>query len=144
MPKSIQTRCRDPKIQWNLRTTDALGAGLLSFVERLSLSRRLALSKLAPRPSYVWLASSPGFPVWVRLLHSVQTKPRYWPSSGIARVAPHRWNGKHNMAMANMCINVRAIVGLSVLGGYFMYSCLHSGVRLCPLYGVERLPYLGG
>ncbi len=65
-------------VQWNLRTTDALGAGLLSFVEleRLSLSQRLALSKLAPRPRYVWLASSPGFPVWVRLLHCVQPKPR--------------------------------------------------------------------
>ncbi len=41
--------------------------------------------------------------------------------------------------MAIMCINVRAIVGLSVVGGYFIYSCDHSGVRQCPLYGVERL-----
>ncbi len=45
----------------------------------------------------------------------------------IARVAPFCWNGKHSMAMAIMC-NVRAIVGLSVLGGYFIYSCDHSGV----------------
>ncbi len=54
---------------------DTLGAGLFSFVERLSLSRRLTLSKLAPRPRYVWLASSPGFPVWVRplQLHAAQT-----------------------------------------------------------------------
>ncbi len=27
-------------------------------------------------------------------------------------------NGKHNTAMAIMCINVRAIGGLAVLGGY--------------------------
>ncbi len=60
-------------------------------------------------------------------------KPRYWLSSRIARVAPLCWNGKHNTAVAIMCINVRAIVGLSVLEGYFMYSCFHSGVRLCSL-----------
>ena len=29
-------------VQWNLRITDTLGTGLLSFVERLSLSRRLS------------------------------------------------------------------------------------------------------
>ncbi len=131
-------------VQWNLRITDTLGTGLLSFVGRLSLSRRLALSKLAPRPRYVWLASFPGFTGWVRPLHCVRPKPRYWPSSRIARVAPLCWNGQHSTAVAIVCINVRSIVGLSVLGGYFMYSCLHSGVRLCPLYGVERLLYLGG
>ncbi len=37
------------KVWWNLWITDSLGTGLSSFVERLSLSRRLALSKLAPR-----------------------------------------------------------------------------------------------
>ena len=35
-------------IQWNLQTTDTLGAGVLSTVERLSLSRRFANK---PRPS---------------------------------------------------------------------------------------------
>ncbi len=76
LQKTCLWTCFVVVVQWNLRTTDALGAGLLSFVERLSLSRRLVLSKLAPRPRYVWLASSPGFPVWVRLLHCVQPKPR--------------------------------------------------------------------
>ncbi len=76
--------------------------------------------------------------------HCVRPKPRYGPSSRIARVAPLCWNGQHSTATAIMCINVRAIVGLSILGGYFMYSYLHLGVRLCPMYGVERLPYLGG
>ncbi len=28
-------------------------------------------------------------------------------------------------------------MGLSVLGGYFIYSCDHSGVSHCPLYGVS-------
>ena len=27
-------------VQWNLRITDSMGAGFLSFVERLSLSQR--------------------------------------------------------------------------------------------------------
>ena len=35
-------------LQWNLQTTDTLGAGVLSTVERLSLSRRFANK---PRPS---------------------------------------------------------------------------------------------
>ena len=35
-------------IQWNLQTMDTLGAGVLSTVERLSLSRRFANK---PRPS---------------------------------------------------------------------------------------------
>ena len=35
-------------LQWNLQTTDTLGAGVLSAVERLSLSRRFANK---PRPS---------------------------------------------------------------------------------------------
>ena len=39
-------------IQWNLQTTDTLGAGVLSAVERLSLSRRFANK---PRPSILKL-----------------------------------------------------------------------------------------
>ncbi len=54
----------------------------------------------------------------------------------LARVAPLCWNGKHNTAIAVMC---KCIVGLSVLGGYFRYSCDHSEVSQCPLYGVEGL-----
>ncbi len=114
-------------LQWNLRITDTMGTGLLSFVERLSLSRRLALSKLAHSPRYVSIASSPGFLVWVG------------PSSCKARRALLCWNGKHSTAMAIMCINVWAIVGLSVLRGYFIYNCNHSLVSECPLYRVERL-----
>ncbi len=33
------------------------------------------------------------------------------------------------------------VMGLSVR--YFTYSCHYSGVSQCPLFGVERLPYLG-
>ena len=48
-----RTRMRNTDIvecclQWNLQTTDTLGAGVLSTVERLSLSRRFANK---PRPS---------------------------------------------------------------------------------------------
>ncbi len=79
-------------LQWNLRITDTLGTGLLSFVERLSLSRRLALSKLAPSPSYVSIASSPGFPVWVGLSFCKARRA----------LVLLCWNGKHSMAMAIM------------------------------------------
>ena len=41
-------------VQWNLRTKDKLGTELLSFVERLSLSRRLTLI-LVVLPKYVTL-----------------------------------------------------------------------------------------
>ena len=40
------------QVQWNLQTTDTLGAGVLSAVERLSLSQRLANK---PRPSILRL-----------------------------------------------------------------------------------------
>ena len=36
----VQTPAWGPSIQWNLRTKDTLGTGVLSFVQRLSLSRR--------------------------------------------------------------------------------------------------------
>ncbi len=68
-PSSLNTKPQNPlnqasslQIQWYLLMTETLGTGFLSFVGWVSLPRRLALSKLAPRPHYVWLASSPGFP----------------------------------------------------------------------------------
>ncbi len=105
-------------LQWNLRIMDTLGTGLLSFVWRDG--------EVAPRPRCVLIASAPGFPVWVG------------PSSCKARVALLCCNGKLSMTMAIICINVWAIVDLSVLGGYFIYKCDHSVVSQWPLYRVER------
>ncbi len=47
--------------------------------------------------------------------HTVGCLLDFWLSYSIA---PLCWNSKHNTAMATMCMNVRAIVGLSVFGGY--------------------------
>ncbi len=46
--------------------------------------------------------------------------PRYWPSSHIARVAPRSAGMGNSTPMTIMRIVERVIVGLSVLGGYFI------------------------
>ncbi len=119
--------------------TDTLGTGLLSFVGRLSLSRRLALSNLAPRPCYVYLASSPGFTVWVHLLplHAAQTTllAFFWYSKSspslLERETQHG-NGDRVYRYASHRGSVRS-------RRLFMYSCNHSVGSQCPLSGVERL-----
>ncbi len=102
-------------------------------------------SELTPRPHHVWLASSP---VWVRgaptpMLRAAQTMtvPCYWSSSRVARVAPRSAGMGNTAHQWRSCIWLyeRAIVGLSILGGYFIYGCNHYRVRQCPLYRVERL-----
>ncbi len=97
---ALHSKCM---LQWNLWITDTLGTGFLSFVERLSLSQRLALSKLAPRPRYVWLASSSGFPAWVPGVPApIACSPNC--AIRIARVAPLCWNGKTQHGIGEICV----------------------------------------
>ncbi len=134
-------------IHWNLWITDTVGTGFLSFVKRLSLSLKLVrthsqttscLVSLVPRlPSlgtgctHSHVACSPD--------HDRATL--YWSSSCIARVAPCSAGVGNTARQWWSCIYSYewAIIGLFVLGGYFLYSCDHSGARQCPLYRVERL-----
>ncbi len=52
-----------------------IGDRSLVLCREVVLISEFGIERLAPRPRYVWLASSPGFPVWVRplTLHAAQT-----------------------------------------------------------------------
>ncbi len=77
--------------------TDTLGTGLLSFVETLFVSRRLALSNSLPDHIMFGWPRPQASPSGCTHSHCVRPRPCFWPSSNPAlleRAAQHG-NGDH-------------------------------------------------